>query len=125
MHLTRKKIYDIMALHNRTRLMNYTIDERGCWNWIFRDGKDHPNRYGPYRRIYTLYNGPIPKGKCVMHACDNRNCVNPNHLVLGTHCDNMYDWSSKGQRLKGGTKIYAWKANLLREKDEIVRKMFG
>lgn len=73
-----------------------------CWEWI---GGLFSNGYGAYRigkrtlrahRIsFSLFVGEIPDGLYICHKCDNKKCVNPSHLFLGTHQDNMDDMKSK------------------------------
>lgn len=76
----------------------------GCWLWTASTNNDgygtawlRKKPFAPHRMSYQMHHGPIGEGLCVMHSCDTRNCVNPSHLKLGTHQDNMSDMSEKGR----------------------------
>ena len=77
-----------------------------CWNWtagLWGEGgyarfAESGTSVKGSRWIWALLYGEIPKGMCVLHKCDNPRCVNPNHLFLGTHQDNMDDKVSKGRQ---------------------------
>jgi len=76
-----------------------------CWKWkggtskgygrICKDGK----RTAAHRVAYEYAKGPIPKGKLACHHCDNKLCVRPSHIFIGTHKDNMQDWTKKGKNI--------------------------
>ena len=78
--------------------------EGGCWIWI-RSRK--PSGYGQltvdgkvqyaHRIAYQTWVGSIPEGDCVLHNCDNRPCINPKHLFLGSKLDNSNDMVRKGR----------------------------
>lgn len=82
----------------------------GCWLWT---GAVNPHGYGQitidgqtvraHRVSYEAYKGKIPGRSHVLHKCDIPSCVNPEHLFLGTHQDNMRDMKAKGRHkvLKG------------------------
>jgi hypothetical protein len=83
------------------------VDQSGdCWEWMA--SKNHGG-YGffhyqgvcrlAHRVSHILHGGDIPNGMSVCHRCDNPGCVNPNHLFIGTHLDNMRDMYSKGRRV--------------------------
>ena len=72
-----------------------------CWIWtgyIDKDGYGilglHKNTRA-HRIAWMLQNGEIPKNMCVLHKCDNPPCVNPKHLWVGTHQENMQDMKLK------------------------------
>lgn len=75
-----------------------------CWLWVgalFKSGYGKFSRgdrkIRAHRASYELYVGKIPRGMQVLHRCDNPPCVNPDHLFIGTHMDNMLDMESKGR----------------------------
>lgn len=79
-----------------------------CWLWTASVG---PSGYGRFydgeaavkahRYGFALANGPIPPGLLVLHDCDTPSCVNPSHLRLGTHLDNMADMRERQRQTRG------------------------
>ena len=105
-----------MARHKEPRqriLDNITLDDNGCWimrpyegckgyakvQWK-EDGKIKKER--AHRYSYKAFKGQIPDGLQVCHSCDVRNCVNPEHLWLGTNQDNVNDMVKKGRHNYSG-----------------------
>jgi hypothetical protein len=62
-----------------------------------RPGKTFRTTTTVHRKYYELTVGPIPDGMQVNHRCDNRRCINPDHLFLGTQTDNIRDMMAKGR----------------------------
>lgn len=86
----------------------------GCHEWI---GTLMPNGYGQvhlsgrtayaHRVAWELAFGTIPRGMFVLHSCDNRKCVNPTHLWLGSFQDNMDDMTNKLRHAHGARNGHA------------------
>lgn len=80
------------------------LDEAGCLLWtglkfntgygaLWRNG----NQVQTHRLAWEFWRGPIPEGLSVLHKCDVRACINPDHLFLGTQRDNIHDMLAKGR----------------------------
>lgn len=85
-----------------------------CWEWtgarnirgygnftVVAYPKDRREQIGSHRFSYRLVHGEIPHDKFVLHKCDNPPCVNPEHLYLGSHNENMADRHAKGRYANG------------------------
>jgi len=116
----------------------------GCWIWTstrFRGGyggvcvgllRNGTKKLARAHRIaWELRHGQIPQGMCVLHRCDNPPCVNPDHLFLGTHRDNIDDMIAKGRHVGGrrhGNGLCGESnpyAKLTREKVAWIRRVVG
>lgn len=92
--------------------VEYTVQENtSCW--ICTSHGTNPGGYpqktfngrtsSVARYMYTLVNGAIPPGMHIRHTCDNKMCINPDHLLMGTHKDNMQDMVDRKRHRYGMT----------------------
>lgn len=80
----------------------------GCWIWSASTKRNGYGQIGiggkragmreAHRVSWMLHRGEIPAGAFVLHRCDVKTCVNPDHLFLGTQLDNIRDMDAKGRR---------------------------
>lgn len=116
------KVADIFLLHTEVGHAS------GCWIW---HGSTVSNGYGTlsvgrtklaHRYAYETFVGPIGQGLDCCHKCDNRKCVNPWHLFLGTRRDNMRDCVAKNRQAKGE---YSGRSKLTQRQIDEIRGIDG
>jgi len=108
------------------------LTETGCWHWtaalVRGYGKTSVHIDGRKRQVFAhrvaweLTRGKIPDGLLALHRCDNPRCVNPDHLFLGTHKDNVADMHSK---LRGQHGERHWKSKLSEDQVREIRRRFS
>ncbi len=94
-----------------------------CWIWSGWNNEDgygkiriNKKAYFVHRVIYSYFFGEIPLEKpCVLHKCDTPSCLNPNHLFVGTHAENMKDMKNKGRARSGRKPGQDWPTKKLDE----------
>jgi hypothetical protein len=121
------------------------IERRGideCWTWTGAKGdgyglftvQPYGRLVGAHRISFALENGQTPPDVFVLHRCDNPACVNPRHLRLGTHQDNMIDRRDKGRdnrtlgETNGCAKLDTWDIICIRadrRPQKVIAKDYG
>lgn len=89
----------------------------GCWEWTAAKDRGYGvtwvdgRKTSAHRHAYELEHGKIGNRRLfICHRCDNRACVRPDHLFLGTHSDNMKDMTSKNRQSRGAVHGAHWRA---------------
>src|SRR5882762_8955870 len=111
--MAEKRFYRIKPLTKERLISNIKKEpgplETDCWIWqnakntitgygvIGITENDEPKRVTAHRASYKLFFGEVPKGLHVLHKCDIRACINPDHLFVGTDQDNSDDRIAKGR----------------------------
>jgi hypothetical protein len=113
------------------RFLEKVQKTENCWNWTASTTSAGYGKIGEgghcgrildaHRVAYELFVGAIPEGKCALHHCDNKLCVNPSHLFLGTQKDNVDDSVTKGRHPCGEE---AGRAKLTSEQVREIRECY-
>lgn len=116
----------------RERLLAYSMPEpnSGCWLWLAS------LNYAGYGTLHSVENktarahihsyeefvGPVPDGFCVLHRCDTRCCINPDHLFVGTQRENIKDRDRKGRGADVKGELNGW-ASLTNHNVSVIAEM--
>lgn len=123
-----------MTLEERFwKKVTIVISSTHCWIWTGAASGGKHGKYGGIkvnkkmakatRVSWEIHNGKIPENMEVCHSCDNTICVNPKHLWVGTHKQNMRDRDRKG-RMKAAFGENHGRAKLTEEKVKEIRYLF-
>lgn len=115
--------------HRHALVSNGWSNVNGCWEY---NGSRTVQGYGrisvkgvtkkAHRVAYESVHGPIPEGMVIRHTCDNPPCVNPDHLIIGTHQDNADDMVSRGRSFRGTGEAHSQARLTADQVDEIRNK---
>lgn len=111
----KEKIKTVIGLdlNIRSKPIQYKVDENGCHicisHYTRNDGyisvKIKGKNVRVHRLVYESNYGAIESGLVVMHKCDNPSCINPSHMELGTHKENMEDKTRKNRTPKNQVRL--------------------
>jgi len=97
-------------------LGNVKININSCWEWKgaltnsgYGKASINHKTINAHRASYEMFKEVIPKGLLVLHQCDNKKCINPDHLYIGDHKQNSKDAKDRGRRVKTFFRKYSWK----------------
>jgi hypothetical protein len=107
-----EKLFNSITPSVKARFLSkFRVDDSGCWIWIashrrngygqFRLSRPRRTMIEAHRMSWYIFRGPVQRGLCVLHHCDVRSCINPDHLFIGTKRDNLLDMISKGRQRLG------------------------
>ena len=114
---------------------SFQIPGNSCWNWTGAIsnsgyglcGSEKKSTASAHRVSYEAFVGEIPEGMIIAHVCDNRLCVNPEHLWLAIHAENSADMVSKKRSARGEkcgrSKLTEEQVRFIRESDLSQRKL--
>lgn len=116
-HFNSKLLVAVVSGTGCHEVVSHSTDTNGYPQIRIDTKKRHASRW-----IYEFHYGPIAKGMSVLHRCDNRKCINPKHLFLGTQLDNIRDMIIKNRMARGSRR---GKAKLTEEQVFVIKKLIG